>query len=59
MPKEIDIGVRMLEMSVHGHKVADDDIHQTALHRRQPRFTDKLFATLAATKVRNQKAFDV
>ncbi|XP_034834100.1 rifampicin phosphotransferase-like [Maniola hyperantus] len=44
VPKEIDINIRMLEMSIHGHKVADDDILHTALHRRQPQCTDKLFA---------------
>ncbi|CAH2239481.1 jg21488 [Pararge aegeria aegeria] len=48
--KEIDINMRMLEMSIHGHKVADDEIHQTALHRRQPLFTDKLFTILDMIK---------
>ncbi|XP_052739556.1 putative phosphoenolpyruvate synthase [Bicyclus anynana] len=48
--KEIDISIRMLEMSVHGHKVADDAIHQTALNRRPPLVTDKLFAILDMIK---------
>ncbi|CAH0724658.1 unnamed protein product, partial [Brenthis ino] len=41
-PKDIDVNIRMLEISIHGHKVADDAIMSTALHRRQPRRTDKI-----------------
>ncbi|XP_053617727.1 rifampicin phosphotransferase-like [Plodia interpunctella] len=33
-PKTIDIGVRMQEMALHGHKLADQHILDTALHRR-------------------------
>ncbi|VVC95538.1 unnamed protein product, partial [Leptidea sinapis] len=50
VPKEIDMNVRMLEMSIHGHEIADENIFRTALHRRQPRPTDKLFATLNMIK---------
>ncbi|CAH2102808.1 unnamed protein product [Euphydryas editha] len=42
-PKEIDVNIRMLEMAVHGHKVADEMVVKTALHRRQPKFKDKIF----------------
>ncbi|KAI8438209.1 hypothetical protein MSG28_010827 [Choristoneura fumiferana] len=40
--KEIDLGIRMIEMAVHGHKVADDHIFSVALHRRQPQWMDKI-----------------
>ncbi|XP_063357659.1 putative phosphoenolpyruvate synthase [Cydia amplana] len=38
---EIDVSIRMIEMAVHGHKVADDHIFSVALHRRKPQWTDK------------------
>ncbi|CAK1601756.1 unnamed protein product [Parnassius mnemosyne] len=56
VPNEIDIGIRMLEMSLHGHKVADDNILNTALHRRRTHFieraihTCKMFMTVLTTK---------
>ncbi|XP_050342734.1 putative phosphoenolpyruvate synthase [Nymphalis io] len=43
VPKKIDVNIRMLEMAIHGHKVADEDIFNTALHRRPPQVTDKIF----------------
>ncbi|XP_030022494.2 putative phosphoenolpyruvate synthase isoform X1 [Manduca sexta] len=41
-PKEIDINIRMVEMAINGHKVADEEILKTALHRRPPHWTDRL-----------------
>ncbi|XP_075969916.1 rifampicin phosphotransferase-like [Anticarsia gemmatalis] len=41
VPNEIDINVRMVEMAIHGHKVAGDEILNTAKHRRTPRWYDK------------------
>ncbi|CAK1544520.1 unnamed protein product [Leptosia nina] len=50
VPKTIDINLRMLEISIHGHKVADDSTLSTALHRREPKITDKLFSILDMIK---------
>ncbi|OWR55732.1 hypothetical protein KGM_210206 [Danaus plexippus plexippus] len=50
-PKEININMRMLEMSIHGHKVADDAIHATALHRRPPSVFDTIVPILDSLKV--------
>ncbi|XP_068626441.1 uncharacterized phosphotransferase YvkC-like [Battus philenor] len=50
IPPEIDIGIRMLEMSIHGHKVADDNILKTALHRRRTHFFTRLITTLRMLK---------
>ncbi|PZC85674.1 hypothetical protein B5X24_HaOG215944 [Helicoverpa armigera] len=41
-PKEIDVGIRMIEMSIHGHKVADGQIWKTALHRRPAHWLNHL-----------------
>ncbi|CAG9581183.1 unnamed protein product [Danaus chrysippus] len=49
-PKEINVNMRMLEMSIHGHKVADDAIHATALHRRSPSVFDTIVPILDALK---------
>ncbi|XP_047527658.1 putative phosphoenolpyruvate synthase [Vanessa atalanta] len=43
VPKKMDVNIRMLEMAIHGHKVADEEIFNTALQRRRPQLTDKLF----------------
>ncbi|XP_048489521.1 uncharacterized phosphotransferase YvkC [Plutella xylostella] len=32
VPPKIDVGMRMVEMAIHGHTVADADIHRTATH---------------------------
>ncbi|XP_045491685.1 putative phosphoenolpyruvate synthase isoform X1 [Colias croceus] len=50
VPKEIDVNLRMIEISIHGHKVADDHILSTALHRRQPKSTDKLLSIISMLK---------
>ncbi|XP_047984806.1 putative phosphoenolpyruvate synthase [Leguminivora glycinivorella] len=47
---EIDVGIRMMEMAVHGHKVADDHIFSVALHRRKPQWTDKPVMILTMTR---------
>ncbi|XP_061708572.1 putative phosphoenolpyruvate synthase [Cydia pomonella] len=47
---EIDVGIRMIEMAVHGHKVADDHIFSVALHRRKPKWTDKPAMILKMTQ---------
>ncbi|XP_059048058.1 putative phosphoenolpyruvate synthase [Achroia grisella] len=39
MPKKININIRMSEMAVHGRKVADQNIVDTALRRRTPDWT--------------------
>ncbi|XP_026759360.2 putative phosphoenolpyruvate synthase [Galleria mellonella] len=39
-PKEIDMNIRMLEMALHGRKVADQNILDVALRRRPPHWTD-------------------
>lgn len=41
-PPKVDVNIRMVEMAVHGHKVADDAIIGTAVRRRPPRWTDKI-----------------
>ncbi|XP_045447354.1 putative phosphoenolpyruvate synthase [Melitaea cinxia] len=48
--KEIDINIRMLEIAVHGHKVADETVLKTALHRRMPKFGDRIFTILNMLK---------
>ncbi|KPJ09368.1 putative phosphoenolpyruvate synthase [Papilio machaon] len=50
MPPKIDIGIRMVEMAVHGHKVADDNIVSTALHRRRPHFLDRVLTMASMFK---------
>ncbi|XP_013176836.1 PREDICTED: uncharacterized phosphotransferase YvkC-like [Papilio xuthus] len=50
MPPQIDIGIRMIEMAVHGHKVADDNIVSTALHRRRPHFLDRALTIASMIK---------
>ncbi|CAH2050125.1 unnamed protein product, partial [Iphiclides podalirius] len=45
VPPEIDIGIRMLEMSLHGHKVADEGILSTALHRRRTNIVERALTT--------------
>ncbi|XP_041975336.1 putative phosphoenolpyruvate synthase [Aricia agestis] len=51
VPKKLDINIRMLELAIHGHEVADDDIIATALHRRQPRFYDRIVDLYEMVKV--------
>ncbi|XP_072945858.1 rifampicin phosphotransferase-like [Epargyreus clarus] len=50
VPDKIDVGIRMLDMSIHGHKVATDDILQTALHRRPSNFFDRILMMLRMIK---------
>ncbi|XP_038207779.1 putative phosphoenolpyruvate synthase [Zerene cesonia] len=50
VPKEMDVNLRMVEISIHGHKVADDSILKTAFHRRQPKATDRLFSIISMVK---------
>ncbi|XP_060807210.1 uncharacterized phosphotransferase YvkC-like [Amyelois transitella] len=47
-PKKIDIGVRMQEMALHGHKFADQHIIDTALHRRPFSMTRRLLMIMRA-----------
>ncbi|XP_028167204.1 uncharacterized protein LOC114357667, partial [Ostrinia furnacalis] len=41
-PPEVDVNIRMVEMALHGHKVADDAVIQTAVRRRPPKWSDKI-----------------
>ncbi|RVE54465.1 hypothetical protein evm_000950 [Chilo suppressalis] len=41
-PLKLDIRVRMSEMAIHGHKVADEEIIRTAVRRRPPKWNSKL-----------------
>ncbi|XP_063827746.1 uncharacterized protein LOC135077103 [Ostrinia nubilalis] len=41
-PPEVDVNIRMVEMALHGHKVADDAVIQTAVRRRPPKWSDKM-----------------
>ncbi|CAH4030934.1 unnamed protein product [Pieris brassicae] len=50
VPNTIDVNLRMLEMSIHGHRVANDAILSTALHRRTPARTDRLWSILDMIK---------
>lgn len=34
--------MRLIELAIHGHEVADDQIIKTAKHRRPPYWLDKL-----------------
>lgn len=43
----------MLEIAVHGHKVADETVLKTALHRRMPKFGDRIFTILNMLKVKD------
>lgn len=40
-PKTLDVNIRMMEMAVHGHFVADEQILKTAQHRRPPHWSDQ------------------
>ncbi|XP_026732206.1 uncharacterized protein LOC113496983 [Trichoplusia ni] len=42
IPKELDVNMRLIELAIHGHEVADDQIIKTAKHRRPPYWLDKL-----------------
>lgn len=42
VPKKLDTNIRMMEMAINGHKVADENIHKTALIRRKPHWTDRI-----------------
>ncbi|XP_013149612.1 PREDICTED: uncharacterized protein LOC106111948 [Papilio polytes] len=50
MPPQIDVGIRMVEMAVHGHKVADERVLSTALHRRRPRLLDRALTMASMIK---------
>ncbi|CAG9796773.1 unnamed protein product [Diatraea saccharalis] len=38
----VDVNTRMMEMAIHGHKVATDEIIRTAVRRRPPKWYDKI-----------------
>ncbi|KAM3967560.1 rifampicin phosphotransferase [Aphomia sociella] len=42
VPKQINMGIRMLDMAIHGRKVADQKIFNVALRRRPPHWTDRI-----------------
>lgn len=43
MPEKLDITVRMMEMSIHGHAIADKRIHSIALSRYPPNLFTKVY----------------
>ncbi|CAF4789285.1 unnamed protein product [Pieris macdunnoughi] len=59
VPNTIDVNLRMLEMSIHGHRVADDAILSTALHRRTPARTDRLRSILDMIKIGELRSGDI
>ncbi|XP_049869624.1 putative phosphoenolpyruvate synthase [Pectinophora gossypiella] len=48
--EEIDMGVRMMEMSICGHKVIDDQMHRVAKHRRPPSRKQRWLKTITSFK---------
>lgn len=44
IPEEIDINIRMIEMAIHGHKVADEQILNIAKNRHAPHWSNKPLA---------------
>lgn len=49
--EKADLTLRMIEMSIHGHKVADDNILATAQHRNVPTRWEIFMRTLYSIKV--------
>ncbi|KAJ8735386.1 hypothetical protein PYW07_007006 [Mythimna separata] len=55
-PTDLNVNVRMMEMAVHGHFVADEQILKTAQHRRAPHWSDQpqgiwlMIKTIASSK---------
>ncbi|KAL4716575.1 hypothetical protein ACJJTC_010239, partial [Scirpophaga incertulas] len=47
---KIDVNTQMIEMSIHGHKVATDEIMQIAVNRRPPKWTDIISKILTLLK---------
>lgn len=49
--EKADLTLRMTEMSIHGHKVADDNILATAQQRHVPTRWEVFMRTLYSVKV--------
>lgn len=56
-PKELNVQVQMMDMAIHGHVVADEEILKTAQHRHPPRWYDQLFGIYGMIKVKLNNFF--
>lgn len=58
MPSKLDARVRMIEMAVHGHLIANERIHAIAtIQRHPPNFLHQLTGIWIMTKVSYQQYY--